>query len=222
MYCSLTLLVHLLYCVRLSPSDRSVARSRQLPTEERFEASSGEGHQESGSGAHALVRLRQARAADRCARARGRLHTRVAQSRDHAHGSHRAARIHWFVKLDAVSLKHDYTSTIFVVKVCADAYLTPCIKKYVQSFSSGFTDTENVRILFMQSDGGLTHMQKFVINLNLRISNVRGLQPVHVDTLQVYRVTCHSLGSSRWRGWLRNDDLQQGHQATCDRVRHGR
>jgi 5-oxoprolinase (ATP-hydrolysing) len=44
---------------------------------------------------------------------------------------------------------------------CADAYLTPCIKKYLSSFTSGFTNLQNTRVLFMQSDGGLTPMSKF-------------------------------------------------------------
>ena len=84
---------------------------------------------------------------------------------------------------------------------CADAYLTPCIKNYVNSFSAGFKDIQvtiinilklyfeqtvlyyyylfvhvickqccfmisvgvlqNVKVLFMQSDGGLTPVQKY-------------------------------------------------------------
>ncbi|XP_072169577.1 5-oxoprolinase-like [Diadema setosum] len=45
---------------------------------------------------------------------------------------------------------------------CADAYLTPCIKSYVSSFSSGFKDNlKDKQVLFMQSDGGLTPMDKF-------------------------------------------------------------
>lgn len=45
---------------------------------------------------------------------------------------------------------------------CADAYLTPCIKRYLDSFVSGFTDFQNTKVLFMQSDGGLTPMNKFI------------------------------------------------------------
>ncbi|EGD81795.1 5-oxoprolinase, partial [Salpingoeca rosetta] len=46
---------------------------------------------------------------------------------------------------------------------CADAYLTPCIKRYIASFSSGFKNNlEGVSVLFMQSDGGLTPMESFV------------------------------------------------------------
>ncbi|XP_078086332.1 5-oxoprolinase isoform X2 [Mustelus asterias] len=45
---------------------------------------------------------------------------------------------------------------------CADAYLTPCIKKYLSNFCAGFQDSlKDVRVLFMQSDGGLTPMERF-------------------------------------------------------------
>ncbi|CAG2102314.1 unnamed protein product [Medioppia subpectinata] len=45
---------------------------------------------------------------------------------------------------------------------CADAYLTPHIKKYINGFSSGFTNgLEKLNVLFMQSDGGLTPVNKF-------------------------------------------------------------
>eukprot|EP01135_Chromosphaera_perkinsii_P002592 Nk52_evm108s224 gene=Nk52_evmTU108s224 len=46
---------------------------------------------------------------------------------------------------------------------CADAYLTPCIKRYVESFSSGFDKNfeKSTRVLFMQSDGGLTPVSSF-------------------------------------------------------------
>ncbi|XP_033626321.1 5-oxoprolinase-like isoform X1 [Asterias rubens] len=44
----------------------------------------------------------------------------------------------------------------------ADAYLTPCIKTYLASFAGGFQNSlEGKRVLFMQSDGGLTPMDKF-------------------------------------------------------------
>lgn len=46
---------------------------------------------------------------------------------------------------------------------CADAYLTPCIKRYLASFSSGFKDNLNgVHVMFMRSDGGLTPMENFI------------------------------------------------------------
>ncbi|KAJ3184050.1 hypothetical protein HDU85_001901 [Gaertneriomyces sp. JEL0708] len=41
----------------------------------------------------------------------------------------------------------------------ADAYLTPCLLKYLQNFQAGFDQgiQKNVRVEFMQSDGGLTN-----------------------------------------------------------------
>uniref|UniRef100_A0A3Q3VZX8 Uncharacterized protein n=1 Tax=Mola mola TaxID=94237 RepID=A0A3Q3VZX8_MOLML len=46
--------------------------------------------------------------------------------------------------------------------VCADAYLTPKIRQYLQGFTSGFRDgLKDVDVLFMQSDGGLTPMEQF-------------------------------------------------------------
>jgi 5-oxoprolinase (ATP-hydrolysing) len=46
---------------------------------------------------------------------------------------------------------------------CADAYLTPCIHKYLTQFRKGFdADMEkNTRVWFMQSDGGLVPVDKF-------------------------------------------------------------
>ncbi|XP_068721716.1 5-oxoprolinase-like isoform X1 [Montipora capricornis] len=43
----------------------------------------------------------------------------------------------------------------------ADAYLTPCIKKYIQGFTAGFQKGIENKVLFMQSDGGLTPVAKF-------------------------------------------------------------
>uniref|UniRef100_A0A3Q0QXW5 5-oxoprolinase, ATP-hydrolysing n=1 Tax=Amphilophus citrinellus TaxID=61819 RepID=A0A3Q0QXW5_AMPCI len=46
--------------------------------------------------------------------------------------------------------------------VCADAYLTPKIRQYLKGFTSGFKGgLEDVDVLFMQSDGGLTPMEQF-------------------------------------------------------------
>jgi 5-oxoprolinase (ATP-hydrolysing) len=42
--------------------------------------------------------------------------------------------------------------------------LTPCIQKYIQSFSSGFDEgitNGSVKVQFMQSDGGLTQVGSF-------------------------------------------------------------
>ena len=49
---------------------------------------------------------------------------------------------------------------------CVDAYLTPVIKRYLESFSKGFDKKlmENVQVTFMQSDGGLTPMANFFGN----------------------------------------------------------
>uniref|UniRef100_A0A1B6DS29 5-oxoprolinase n=1 Tax=Clastoptera arizonana TaxID=38151 RepID=A0A1B6DS29_9HEMI len=65
-----------------------------------------------------------------------------------------------------VSLSHQVMPMVRIVArgftACADAYLTPHIKKYVQSFASGFKDSlKDVNVLFMQSDGGLTPMDLF-------------------------------------------------------------
>lgn len=48
---------------------------------------------------------------------------------------------------------------------CVDAYLTPVIKRYLKSFSQGFdADLTKVNVSFMQSDGGLTPMDRFYGN----------------------------------------------------------
>ncbi|XP_053980363.1 5-oxoprolinase [Hylaeus volcanicus] len=65
-----------------------------------------------------------------------------------------------------VSLSHEVMPMTRIVPrgftACADAYLTPHIKQYLQGFSSGFKDElKNVNVLFMQSDGGLTPMNSF-------------------------------------------------------------
>lgn len=45
---------------------------------------------------------------------------------------------------------------------CADAYLTPHVKRYVEGFRAGFKDgLKGAKVLFMQSDGGLTPMERF-------------------------------------------------------------
>ncbi|XP_059827580.1 5-oxoprolinase [Hypanus sabinus] len=65
-----------------------------------------------------------------------------------------------------VSLSSEVMPMVRVVPrgytACADAYLTPCIRRYISSFRAGFQNTlKDVRVLFMQSDGGLTPMDKF-------------------------------------------------------------
>ncbi|XP_073522528.1 5-oxoprolinase-like isoform X1 [Phyllobates terribilis] len=45
---------------------------------------------------------------------------------------------------------------------CADAYLTPCIQRYLDGFRSGFQNhLKDLQVLFMRSDGGLTPMHSF-------------------------------------------------------------
>lgn len=76
-----------------------------------------------------------------------------------------------------ISLSHELMPMIKLVpratSVCADAYLTPTIKKYIDGFQSGFagglgsrsvqetSGPKGARCEFMQSDGGLVDVEKF-------------------------------------------------------------
>jgi len=74
-----------------------------------------------------------------------------------------------------VSLSHELMPMIKLVpratSVCADAYLTPAIKRYIAGFQAGFvggklgtksvTDSQGARCEFMQSDGGLVDVDRF-------------------------------------------------------------
>ena len=76
-----------------------------------------------------------------------------------------------------ISLSHELMPMIKLVSratsVCADAYLTPAIKKYVSGFQAGFAGglgsksvkgadgSRGTRCEFMQSDGGLVDVEKF-------------------------------------------------------------
>jgi 5-oxoprolinase (ATP-hydrolysing) len=76
-----------------------------------------------------------------------------------------------------VSLSHELMPMIKLVpratSACADAYLTPAIKKYIAGFQKGFEGglgtesvknekgTKGARCEFMQSDGGLVDVDKF-------------------------------------------------------------
>ncbi|KAK4885928.1 hypothetical protein RN001_002199 [Aquatica leii] len=65
-----------------------------------------------------------------------------------------------------VSLSHDVMPMVRIVPrgftASADAYLTPIVKRYVQGFTKGFKNNlKGTRVLFMQSDGGLTPMNNF-------------------------------------------------------------
>jgi 5-oxoprolinase (ATP-hydrolysing) len=76
-----------------------------------------------------------------------------------------------------ISLSHELMPMIKLVSratsVCADAYLTPAIKKYISGFQKGFEGglgtrsvlkeegSKGARCEFMQSDGGLVDVDKF-------------------------------------------------------------
>lgn len=64
-----------------------------------------------------------------------------------------------------VSMSHESSSMIKLVPrgftCCADAYLTPHIKRYIETFSNGFENGILEKVQFMQSDGGLTWVSKF-------------------------------------------------------------
>lgn len=81
------------------------------------------------------------------------------------------------IGFEHISLSHELMPMIKLVSratsVCADAYLTPAIRKYIDGFSSGFTGglgtrsvkeekgSRGARCEFMQSDGGLVDVEKF-------------------------------------------------------------
>lgn len=65
-----------------------------------------------------------------------------------------------------VTLSHEAMPMIRLVPrgftSCAEAYLTPHVDRYLTSFRSGFQDRlEGIEVMFMQSDGGLTAMDRF-------------------------------------------------------------
>nr|XP_033788894.1 5-oxoprolinase isoform X2 [Geotrypetes seraphini]XP_033788895.1 5-oxoprolinase isoform X2 [Geotrypetes seraphini]XP_033788896.1 5-oxoprolinase isoform X2 [Geotrypetes seraphini] len=67
---------------------------------------------------------------------------------------------------DHVSLSSEVMPMVRIVPrgytACADAYLTPCIRRYLDGFRAGFQNQlQDVRVLFMRSDGGLTPMESF-------------------------------------------------------------
>lgn len=81
------------------------------------------------------------------------------------------------IGFDHVSLSHELMPMIKLVpratSACADAYLTPAIKKYIAGFQAGFegglgnesvkheSGTRGARCEFMQSDGGLVDVDMF-------------------------------------------------------------
>lgn len=71
------------------------------------------------------------------------------------------------IGFDHIALSSQTSPMIKVVprgtSTSADAYLTPCIKAYLNSFFAGFDDNihKTVKVEFMQSDGGLVNVNKF-------------------------------------------------------------
>lgn len=63
-----------------------------------------------------------------------------------------------------ISLSSELSPNIKILhrttSACADAYLSPTVKRYVDGFISGFSVLPN-RVDFMQSDGGLSAASKF-------------------------------------------------------------
>lgn len=65
-----------------------------------------------------------------------------------------------------VSLSHAVMPMVKMVArgftTAADAYLTPHIMRYLATFMRGFDEgLKHVQVLFMQSDGGLSHASHF-------------------------------------------------------------
>eukprot|EP00095_Tigriopus_kingsejongensis_P002903 maker-scaffold336_size202805-snap-gene-0.21 protein:Tk02903 transcript:maker-scaffold336_size202805-snap-gene-0.21-mRNA-1 annotation:"5-oxoprolinase" len=78
----------------------------------------------------------------------------------------RVAKVARRMGFEQISLSSEIMPMIRIVPrgytASVDAYLTPCIKKYVEGFASGFQDNlKGVNVTFMQSDGGLTPMDAF-------------------------------------------------------------
>ncbi|GIT70598.1 MAG: hypothetical protein Ct9H300mP28_04120 [Pseudomonadota bacterium] len=70
------------------------------------------------------------------------------------------------IGFNQISLSHEVMPMVKMVArgdtTTVDAYLTPHIRNYLDSFRSGFSDNlENTQLLFMQSDGGLTDSENF-------------------------------------------------------------
>ncbi|XP_012343287.1 5-oxoprolinase isoform X1 [Apis florea] len=92
----------------------------------------------------------------------------VVLAHSYTYGEHeiRVGELAKLVGFPQVSLSHEIMPMARIVPrgftACADAYLTPHIKRYLRGFSSGFKDElKDVNVLFMQSDGGLTPMNSF-------------------------------------------------------------
>ncbi len=62
-----------------------------------------------------------------------------------------------------VQKKDFHRFDIYFLLACTDAYLTPCLRRYIDTFSNAFEKTKlnELNVLFMQSDGGLTPVEKY-------------------------------------------------------------
>ena len=70
------------------------------------------------------------------------------------------------VGFTTITLSHEAMPMVRLVPrgftSCVEAYLTPHVERYLTSFRSGFQDNLNgVEVMFMQSDGGLTAIDRF-------------------------------------------------------------
>lgn len=73
---------------------------------------------------------------------------------------------------------------------CVDAYLTPVIKTYLSSFSRGFVNNlTGVNVGFMQSDGGLTPMDRFYGNRAILSGPAGGVVGYAVTSLNHYHTS---------------------------------
>lgn len=75
---------------------------------------------------------------------------------------------------------------------CVDAYLTPVIKTYLSSFSRGFMNNlAGVNVGFMQSDGGLTPMDRFFGNRAILSGPAGGVVGYAITSLNHYHSSPH-------------------------------
>lgn len=76
---------------------------------------------------------------------------------------------------------------------CVDAYLTPVIQTYLSSFSRGFVkNLEGVNVGFMQSDGGLTPMDRFFGNRAILSGPAGGVVGYALTSQHHYDTSNHS------------------------------
>lgn len=96
-----------------------------------------------------------------------------------------------------ITLSHQAMPMLRVVArgytACAEAYLTPHVERYLESFKRGFKDElSGVDVLFMQSDGGLTKMESFR-GARAILSGPAGGVVGYVPTLFIISISIHLL-----------------------------